>query len=194
MNQTTSWSLTRIAQTTHFAATRALRRLKGSDTIPQQDSNGNLAVKLLRTFAAQTEALQRYRGKGQQNITVEHVHVAPGGRPSLARCANPEGGGIMTKTEDNPMHLQPRSSRPCTRTGAFPPELKLPFTTTAANGRDGRRQIPYPCRHCEEIRFGYLIEGQDGCRSDAHTKRTLRRHLAAPSRSRRRAVTSRALR
>jgi hypothetical protein len=37
---------------THFAATRALRRLKGSDTIPQQDSNGNLAVKLLRTFAA----------------------------------------------------------------------------------------------------------------------------------------------
>jgi hypothetical protein len=28
---------------THFAATRALRRLKGSDTVPQQDSNGNLA-------------------------------------------------------------------------------------------------------------------------------------------------------
>jgi hypothetical protein len=45
---------------THFAATRALRRLKGSDMVSQQDSNGNLAVKLLRTFAAQTEALQRY--------------------------------------------------------------------------------------------------------------------------------------
>ena len=81
------------AVATHFAATRALRRLKGSDMVSQQDSNGNLAVKLLRTFAAQTEALQRYRGKGQQNITVEHVHVAPGGRPSLARCANPEGEG-----------------------------------------------------------------------------------------------------
>ena len=39
---------------THFAATNALRRLKGLDTIPQQDSNGNLAVKLLRTFTAQT--------------------------------------------------------------------------------------------------------------------------------------------
>ena len=37
---------------THFVATRALRRLKGSDTVSQQDSNGNLAVKLLRTFAA----------------------------------------------------------------------------------------------------------------------------------------------
>jgi hypothetical protein len=44
---------------THIAATRALRRLKGSGTIPLQDSNGNLAVKLLRTFAAQTEALER---------------------------------------------------------------------------------------------------------------------------------------
>ncbi len=65
---------------THFAATRALRRLKGSDTIPQQDSNGNLAVKLMRTFAAQTEALQRYRGKGQQKVTVEHVHVHTGGQ------------------------------------------------------------------------------------------------------------------
>jgi hypothetical protein len=47
---------------------------------PQQDSNGNLAVKLLRTFAAQTEALQRYRGKGHQKVTVEHVHVNTGGQ------------------------------------------------------------------------------------------------------------------
>jgi sulfite reductase alpha subunit-like flavoprotein len=58
---------------THFAATRALRRLKASDTVPQQDSNGNLAVKLLRTFAAQEELL-RHRGKGQH--TVEAFFVA----------------------------------------------------------------------------------------------------------------------
>jgi hypothetical protein len=77
---------------THFAATRALRRLKGSDTIPQQDSNGNLAVKLLRTFAAQTEALQRYRGKGQQKVTVEHVHVHTGGR-AIVGSVNQTGGG-----------------------------------------------------------------------------------------------------
>src|ERR1700752_3905428 len=35
---------------THFAAMSVLRRLKGSETIPQQDSNGNLAIKLLRTL------------------------------------------------------------------------------------------------------------------------------------------------
>jgi hypothetical protein len=77
---------------THFAATRALRRLKGSDTIPQQDSNGNLAVKLLRSFAAQTEALQRYRGKGQQKVTVEHVHVHTGGQ-AIVGSVSQSGGG-----------------------------------------------------------------------------------------------------
>jgi hypothetical protein len=93
---------------THFAATRALRRLKGSDTVPQQDSNGNLAVKLLRTFAAQTEALQRYRGKVQQKVTVEHVHVHTGGQAIVGSMNQSRGGGIMTKTEDNPMHLKTR--------------------------------------------------------------------------------------
>ncbi len=77
---------------THFAATRALRRLKGSDMVSQQDSNGNLAVKLLRTFAAQTEALQRYRGKGQQKVTVEHVHVHTGGQ-AIVGSVSQSGGG-----------------------------------------------------------------------------------------------------
>jgi hypothetical protein len=65
---------------THVSAMRALRHLKGSDTVAQQDSNGNLAVKLLRTYTMQLEALQRYRGKGQQKVTVEHVHVNAGGQ------------------------------------------------------------------------------------------------------------------
>jgi hypothetical protein len=63
---------------THLAATSALRRLNSSETVSVQDSNGNLAVKLLRTFTMQVEALQRYRGKGQQKVTVEHVHVHSG--------------------------------------------------------------------------------------------------------------------
>jgi hypothetical protein len=65
---------------THVATIRVLRQLKGSETITQRDSNGNLAVKLLRTFTMQLEALQRYRGKGQQKVTVEHVHVNAGGQ------------------------------------------------------------------------------------------------------------------
>jgi hypothetical protein len=77
---------------THVAAMTALRRLKGSETIPQQDSNGNLVVKLLRTYAAQVEALQRYRGKGQQKVTVEHVHVHAGGQ-AIVGTVNPGRGG-----------------------------------------------------------------------------------------------------
>ena len=65
---------------THVAAVRVLRHLKGSEKITQQNSNGNLAVKLLRTFTMQLEALQRYRGKGQQKVTLEHVHVNAGGQ------------------------------------------------------------------------------------------------------------------
>jgi len=83
---------------THAAAITALRRLKGSETIPQQDSNGNLAVKLLRTFAAQVEALQRHRGKGQQKVTVEHVHVHAGGQ-AIVGSVTPVGGGPQTTEE-----------------------------------------------------------------------------------------------
>src|SRR6266581_278809 len=86
---------------THAAAITALRRLKGSETIPQQDSNGNLAVKLLRTFAAQVEALQRHRGKGQQKVTVEHVHVHAGGQAVVGTIQTP-GGGDQSKSEDQP--------------------------------------------------------------------------------------------
>ena len=75
---------------THAAAIRALRRLRGSETVAQQDSNGNLAVKLLRTFTMQVEALQRYRGKGQQKVTVEHVHVNAGGQAIVGAVQPPK--------------------------------------------------------------------------------------------------------
>jgi len=79
---------------THTAAMTALRRLKGAENIPQQDSNGNLAVKLLRSYTAQLEALARYRGKGQQKVIVEHVHVHPGGQAIVGAVnASPKGGG-----------------------------------------------------------------------------------------------------
>ena len=60
--------------------------MKGSQTIPQPDTNGNLAVKLMRTFTTQVEALQRYRGKRQQKVTVEHAFMSmPATKPLLAR-------------------------------------------------------------------------------------------------------------
>jgi hypothetical protein len=99
----------------HSAAVRTLRQLKGSETIPQQDSNGNLAAKLLRTYTMQMEALQRYRGKGEQKMTVRHVHVYQGGQAIVG--AVHQGGGGRTQTGEQP-HAQeithePGAALPC---------------------------------------------------------------------------------
>ena len=47
----------------------------------------NRATKLMRTFAAQTEALGRHRGKGEQKMTVEHVHVYKGGQAIVGQVS-----------------------------------------------------------------------------------------------------------
>ena len=47
-------------------------------------------TKLLRTFASLTEALNRYRGKGEQRMTVEHVHVYPGGQAIVGQVKTEE--------------------------------------------------------------------------------------------------------
>ena len=49
--------------------------------------NINRATKLMRTFANQTEALGRYRGKGEQKMTVEHVHVYQGGQAIVGQVS-----------------------------------------------------------------------------------------------------------
>jgi len=60
--------------------------------------------KLARTFAAQIEALNRYRGKGQQKVTVEHVKINQGGQAIIGsvetgrnRVANMDGHGGVEK-------------------------------------------------------------------------------------------------
>ena len=57
------------------------------------------ANKLTRTYAAQMEALNRYRGKGQQKMTVEHVHINSGGQAIIGNVtkndsSKKEGGAI----------------------------------------------------------------------------------------------------
>jgi hypothetical protein len=74
----------------------------------QQDSNGNLAVKLLRTFTAQTEALQRYRGKGQQKVIVKHVHVHTGAQAIVGSVSQ---AGSATSGARSEMPYPARSAR-----------------------------------------------------------------------------------
>jgi hypothetical protein len=85
---------------THYATMECYRR----STIPNQSVEGRSealkqAGKLSRTFAALLEAYNRHQGKGQQKVTVEHVHVHAGGQ-AVVGAVNAPGGGDAGRTEE----------------------------------------------------------------------------------------------
>jgi hypothetical protein len=57
---------------THSLAMSLLRQTGRSETIRQLDSNGNMAVKMLRTYTAQLETLAKIQRGGEQKVKVEH--------------------------------------------------------------------------------------------------------------------------
>ncbi len=72
----------------HMASITMARRLTQADNIPQQDSASNAFNKLARTFAAQVEALRRYRSGGEQRVRVEHVTVNDGGQAIVGNVSH----------------------------------------------------------------------------------------------------------
>ena len=85
----------------HNAAMECLRRaMISGQTYEGRDQNLKHAAKFTRTFTAQMEALNRYRGKGQQKMTVEHVHVHEGGQAIVGNVQG--GGGPSKKSEPTP--------------------------------------------------------------------------------------------
>jgi hypothetical protein len=90
----------------HNATMTFARRLAHVEIIPQQDSAQNAFNKLARTFAAQMSALKEYRSKGEQKMTVQHVHVAEGGQAIVGNVSTPaQGGGMRKKPEVQPHAL-----------------------------------------------------------------------------------------
>jgi hypothetical protein len=65
----------------HNATMECYRRsMLSEQTFEGRQENLNQANKLSRTYATLLEALNRHRGKCQQKVTVEHVHVHSGGQ------------------------------------------------------------------------------------------------------------------
>jgi Tfp pilus assembly protein PilE len=64
----------------HMAAMRMARQLAAAEMIPQQDAAERAFNKLARTYAGQMDTLKRYRSKGEQKMTVQHVTVKDGGQ------------------------------------------------------------------------------------------------------------------
>jgi hypothetical protein len=79
----------------HNVAMEQLRRTMIPEQTPEGIEAGvHRATKLLRIFAAQVEALQRYRGKSsEQRVTVEHVYVGAGGQAIVGSVTKIGGEG-----------------------------------------------------------------------------------------------------
>ena len=89
----------------HSAAMECYRRaMLGEQTFEGRRENLSQAYKLSRTYAVLLEALNRHRGKGQQKVTVEHVHVHSGGQAIVGNVEHP-GGGDTSKMEKQPHAL-----------------------------------------------------------------------------------------
>ena len=100
----------------HMASMTFSRRLANVDNIQQQDSASNAFNKLTRTFTAQMAALKEYRSKGEQKMTVQHVHVADGGQAIVGNVStSKEGGGKPEKSGEQPHALgyEPGEALPC---------------------------------------------------------------------------------
>lgn len=79
--------------TCHNAAMECMRRAHvDKQTFEGRKQNLTFADRFLRTFTAQVEVLAKYRGKGQQKMTVEHVHVHQGGQAIVGNVTTGGGG------------------------------------------------------------------------------------------------------
>jgi Acetyltransferase (GNAT) domain len=80
---------------------RALHVIRSNLPNIRNESAQNVFNKLARTFAAQVEALKRYRSGGEQKMTVQHVHVAQGGQAIVGNVSAPDPGvGTSEKTKE----------------------------------------------------------------------------------------------
>jgi hypothetical protein len=84
----------------HAAAMECYRRAMLPDqSVEGKQMNLTLAAKLTKANAEQAAALSKYRGKGQQKVVVEHVHVYQGGQAIVGQVTP---GGSMKNLEAQP--------------------------------------------------------------------------------------------
>jgi hypothetical protein len=84
----------------HQASMECLRRAAlENQTKEIRESNLNQAAKLAGLFIRQMETLDKHRGKGQQKVTVEHVHVESGGQAVVGSVHT--GGRALESSPEN---------------------------------------------------------------------------------------------
>ena len=128
---------------THNATMECYRRaMIPEQTLEGRRENLNQANKLSRTCGTLIDALNRHRGKGQQKVTVEHVHVHAGGQAVVGMVETP-GGGDGGKAEEQPHAKQiAHAPQPAMRSADKERE-PVPVTSDAERPLpDARRALP----------------------------------------------------
>lgn len=122
----------------HVASMTAAARLASAEVRPQADSAQNALNKLTRTFAAQLEALKRYRSDGAQTIKVQHVTVNDGGQAIVGTVS--QGGGTVEKSGGQPHE----PSRAAAKHTALPSNVQADAMPMPGAGRAGQERVPVP--------------------------------------------------
>jgi hypothetical protein len=118
--------------TVHVASMAMARRLACAEDLSQIEGAERAFNKLTRTFAAQVEALKSYRSKGEQRVTVQHVHVSDGGQAIVGNVsASAEGVGAGKKLEDQPHELGDASG------AAMPRQIETERAAVSGSGSEG---------------------------------------------------------
>lgn len=89
---------------THELAMQVLHRAARVDQIPQFESAGNMAAKLLKVFAGHLELLAKLKRGGEQTVRVEHVHVHAGGQAIVGNVAPGGGAGFENRSQPHAPH------------------------------------------------------------------------------------------
>lgn len=116
----------------HNATLDAAHRLRHVESIPQQDSASNMLNKLARTFAAQVEALKRYRVGGEQKVTVQHVTVSA----NQAVVGINQGGGVPQKNGGQ-SHAPSDTSQSGPALLGHEQAIPMPMPSASGEGRIG---------------------------------------------------------
>jgi hypothetical protein len=97
----------------HCATMQFVRYLRPGGSIEEIDSYGNVLNKLARTFAYQTEVLQRWRSGGGEKVTVQNVSVGEGGQAIVGNVTQNAGddkkaNGVPTVAAISGAHTTPK--------------------------------------------------------------------------------------
>ena len=82
-----------MATVHHMAMQMSARAMLNEQTDYGVSESINRMTKLMRTYTTQVEALSKYRTKGQQKITVQHVNVNDGGQAVIGDIDQGVGNG-----------------------------------------------------------------------------------------------------